>query len=251
VAVIPLDNPAVRLELILEQLKEYDGDAPIRDVLMDVLQADPEDPSDLARRIALLLALPNETRDAIHELVEIIDRNILLAWYEPVSRGLSNLTFMAVKIGQVTEHFGDKEFVLLRVCSDLLRRNNPEIFLPNEQITEIRDLLNQLRGALLTDKGMDAELRNFLLEHAQEMSRALDYDFLCGSAGIRRAYAGTVGSLILAPKLIVRHETSPKTWEKVTAILNAIGAALMFGTAGLQAIEGSPVTTPSPVSKLT
>lgn len=222
---------------MLERLRTFPPNTPISGAVSQALEANREDPGDLPHRLSLLFLLPAEVTQEIEATHEVVSREMLLGWRNPVNKALGSILFSSATINQVYQHYGDGDLMALRVCADILHRHRREQSLAEDQLDRISGMINDLLDTLRADGDLDPALREVLLAHAQAMIRAV-YDLpLRGTRGLQEAAAQTCGILILRPDLTVRHDSSPKTWQKVVALLSALAAIFGFGTAIIQAIE--------------
>jgi hypothetical protein len=158
-----------------------------------------------------------------------------------------DLCLAVAALSGFTTQFNDNDHLSLALCSDLLHRHRPEPTISPEKIAEIFSLLDELESTIENDHGLERELRFLLLGHVWAMRRAVQAVPVFGSAGLRATLAQTIGDLGLNPDLVVRKDTSPKTWEKAVAVLNVVAAALSLGASSFTALEASPTPAPPAV----
>jgi hypothetical protein len=239
------DNPAGRLYAILTRFKELPPNESIREALTNVLARDnPGDVAYLMERLSILLDLPTKTVNELAQLDEIISRDLLLRWVPAVEKAFESIAFSTAAISSVTERYNEGDLASLAVCSDLLHRHLADPGLPEGQLDEFKERVIELIELVEMDEEIDRDLRKLLLHHLRAIRQAILEAAFWGILPVRSAVAETIGDLFLSPQLVARKETSPRTWEKVAAFLAAATAALSFGTATLQAIEG-PAPSPS------
>ena len=88
---------------------------------------------------------------------------------------------------------------------------------------------------------MDEELRSLLLGHVNAMILATEKAEFWGISTLHRAFAETLGDIILKPTAVARSRAGQQTWEKVSQVITVMTAALSFGTATIQAVQpGQP-----------
>jgi hypothetical protein len=243
------DNPAARLLGVLEKLKELQPNTPARDAMIQVISPHTSDSAVLARRVGLLISLPDQTMAQVEAIEEIVSRELLLRWHAPVSKAFHELLFFGGGIGQITNNYGDGDLAALQICADLLHRNRREIILSNEQLRNIEDLVRELYETLQLDSHIDPGLHSILLRHVRAMQQAIEDIPLLGTSGLELVAAQTYGDLTLRRDQVVKGEKSTATWQKLTAVLGAITAALSFGITAIQAIEAP--STPPPAQNTT
>ncbi|MBO0801254.1 MAG: hypothetical protein J2P31_20740 [Blastocatellia bacterium] len=240
-----LDNPAGRLHSILQKLKSAGANTSTRAALQQVISPNSEDPAALARQIGILISLPDQVVSEINAMEEMISHEILFRWHDPVTLALNDLLFHSGTIGQITGRYGPGELVSLEACSDLLHRHRREASLSEVQLKHIEELLDELHAAVRQDSHMDLKLRGILLNHIHAMEQAIEDMPLVGTQGLEQAVASVQGHLVMRKDLLAKQDGSSATWQKLTALLSVITAALSLGSTAIQAIEQKPSSPPS------
>lgn len=239
-----LDNPAARLHTVLQALNTVPPNTASHNALAQALMADTGDHADFARRISVLLSLPDQVVTEINQVDEILSRDILLRWYEPVSNALKSSLFFTGPVGQITQRYNEGDLVALHMCSDVLHRHRREALLSDAELDRITKLIDDLRETLLRGEHINSELRDVLLFHVHAMQQAIHDMPLRGTVGLQHAAAQTWGMMAFRPDLVAKQEKNADVWQKLTAVLGAVAAALSFGTATLQALEAPPAPPP-------
>jgi hypothetical protein len=202
--------------------------------------------SDTAHYVLELSKLPVGAREEVYALRHLLTEAIIdhmLRWYPNVILALSVLVSPSSKFNTFITRIKPDVLTALEECSELLHIHRPQPTLEEDKLARLRELINDLLDALENDAAIDADLRTLLLRQVRAMEMALLNARIMGAPVVEEALAETIGSLYLNWKLIARWDTSPGTWQKVTAVLSAIAAALSLGTAAIQALEPQPPTS--------
>lgn len=254
---VHLDNPAGRLHQFLFRLAQQPPNPPVRSALLAVFREDEAAITDveLHRRLAVILALPAETRARVEELLlDEEDLALLLRWEEPVALALRDGTAnLTVSTNAITNGYDRGVLVELEICARELHRRQAERAIEQSDLDRLRADLDVLRDDILASD-LPTDLRRFLLEYVEDMSRALwDYQ-LRGIAAIEDVHDRIVGTLHRRTDLMARlREQDPegaagrfvKFLYGVAALLVVVGGTLAIpGQVSdmLDAIEGKPDT---------
>jgi hypothetical protein len=196
------------------------------------------DISGLVRDLNELSIAANEE---LYRLGDVIPNSMiadLLRWYPSVVNAMAGLSSRSANFEKTVGHIRSDTFTALRDCHNLLHIHRPEPHISGEVLDELKSLVNELLNVLSGDTDLDAKLRDLLLAQARKMDRAIRTAQTRGTAELRETLAETLGSLYLNAEIITPRNSNSATWQKVTAILGAIAAALSLSTAAIQALEG-------------
>ena len=198
---------------------------------------------ELANYVLELSRLPVEAREEIYALRPLLTEAIIdhmMRWYPNVILALSVLVSPSSKFNTFVTRIKPDVLTALEECSELLHIHRSQPTLKESDLARLRGQVNELLKMLEADTVIDPELRNLLLRHTRAMEIALINARLMGTPVVEAALAETIGTLYLNWQIIAKWDTSPNTWQKVTAVLSAIAAALSLGTAAIQALEPQP-----------
>lgn len=145
-----------------------------------------------------VLQLPPEIQFQIRELDDqSFDPDLTMRWYGPVQNALAGSLFMAGQAQHVVAKYGGEDLTSLESCSFVLHRFRREPVPEEDERSAIKEMLDELVAELSENTDLDKSLRDFLLIHARDMSRAFSDFFIIGSAGLRTQYEQVLGALVL------------------------------------------------------
>lgn len=246
-----LDNPAGRLYEILRRIKGFPRpNAGLREALPEILCVDPPLPPDVARAVGELLQLPSQAQREVEDLTGPGSKERLLRWLPNVTEATNVILFQMTSppapIGQVADKYNDGDMMSLEFCSEALHLDRPDLEISEDALKTLRMQISELLDLLEADNTLDPELRTLLLRNAREMCWAIQSYDRTGAAGLRAAFYQTTGAIVNNLNLTVRHDCSPRTWDKVIALLNAVAAVINIGVPIVTAIEAA-TSSPTPV----
>lgn len=250
---IYLDNPAGRLYIVLNSMRNYPNPGSgLEEALPVVFTVAPELHL-VARAIGEVYQLPSQAVAEVQQLTTGQAPDRLLRWAPNVNKALASMlyhrTSPPLQIGTIASQYDDADMISLDFCSEALHLAKPGLQLKIAQLQDIEAKLTDLRVTLEDDSDLDLELRSMLLDNVNEMIWACRSYHRTGTAGVRHAVNQTVGAVVNNWNLTVRQDTSPGTWAKFTVILGTVTAVVGFGTAVATALEAPPPSS-DPIVRL-
>jgi hypothetical protein len=243
-----LDNPAGRLHRLLVRFRQNASNTQAWRTWAATLGISDTDYPEVARGLGMLLALPGEAESELAQ-VDPADYpgDIVLRWKDKIVPALVPHLFEARQADQMAAGFDDASLGFLETCSWTLHRYRPQRLIADSDVERIQKLIDELYSELRTSVSIDRELRVFLLEQCEEMTRALRDMEIRGPAALEEALDRAVGAAHRRADLAARSSEAPGVWRKFGEVLVVVAAALQIATSAValpgqvqQAIEGPP-----------
>lgn len=143
------DNPAGRLHQLLTAFRVNVGGHPSAAAWVGAVGLpDSNNASELGRRLALVLQLPQEIESELAMVDERdYDRDHVMRWRSNVEQGLGAI-FSDKPSDQVAGYFDDVSLNSLESCSWVLHRYRPERPVAENDLDRIRELISDLGYAV-------------------------------------------------------------------------------------------------------
>lgn len=151
--------------------------------------------------------------------------------YAPAATKVPSVAILAGNIA-------DTGLQSLEICSGLLQGSDPGAVL-SVKLDNFSALIQQLKDLLENDHSMDHELRSLLLRHVNAMIVAIGKAKFWGVSILHKAFAETLGDILLKPNVVARTSGNQKTWEKASQMLTVMTAALSFATTTIQVTQSA------------
>ena len=231
-------NPGYRLHKLLKS-GPHNGTDKIQAIVAfgQILDVPENDTQMLLVRVSEMLALPAEIKKRV-EIIENVDRQLYLGWYEKAEHGICNLnlrghwkTFM--------DSFPPESVTSIEFCGHLIAQHFPEKLIEqknlDELLAQVDDLLHSLEDVELPSSDW-----YFIYHHLVKVRETIVRYSTTGLPGIEDAYSEAVGAICLAPGARKKLATTT-SWRKLLKVLNAVGLALSIygGTSQLTHDIGS------------
>jgi hypothetical protein len=251
------DNPAGRLHALLTQLRGQDWSERVQVGWAAVLAvgSSEQDLPELARRLAPVYELPVEIEASVARLdPDDYDHDMLLRWRPAVAGVLQATCFPFNPLETVMHKYDGETLAWLEHSNDVLQRRRSEREVKAADAERIEKLVHDLAKEI-AEADVDGELRIFLLDHLDSMSRALRDLPVRGVLALQDAYDRAIGSLVRRKDLWVKWEREPGFWKKYERLLTVLALTIGLVTQGAQlpgvlrdAIEGPPAQSPAVVN---
>lgn len=240
------DNPAGRLHRLLVQFRQNASNARAWQTWAATFGIQGDDFPEVARCLEMLLALPGEIESELAQLDPAsYPSDIVLRWKDKIIPALVPDLFMGQQADQMAVQFDDASLGFLETCSWTLHTYRQQRPIADSDLERIKTLLAELETELRESQHIDSELREFLMRHCKEMSRALRDVVIRGPAALEDALDRAVGATYRRKDLTARSGESPSVWRKFGEVIVAVAAALQIATSAIalpgqvqQAIEG-------------
>lgn len=105
-------------------------------------------------------------------------------------------------------------------------------------VERINTVITELRAAVEEELAAEQELRDFLLHHAETMSRALNDYQVRGVAGLENAFDQAIGSMERrGGEFVSKGYTRREAWKKFGAAIGAVAAVLAIPPSAVQIVS--------------
>lgn len=219
------NNPAGRFYRLLSQAKGNQKNRNVNafKVWAELLEADEKKPWLVLRSLAGVMELPAIIREQIRGVPEI-DQSLYLKWVPKVE-----LAFASQRLNghfhDFIQHIDDATLHGLEFCAECLSRKCPERRANESQLKEIaKDVAELIEEVLASD--LPEDLRKFLLEHLNDLNRALQEYRLFGFKPLERAYGAIISGGLVAPEIIEKAKSKPHG-QKFWAVFKKLSVVLM------------------------
>jgi hypothetical protein len=232
IAVQYFDNPAGRLHKFLADMRAQQQHLTISQALREVLSG-PLTDAEVLHAMAAAMALPAQIRAQVEELDDDIE--LLMRWERHVVGALGSGFALAQPLNTMINQYDATDLYGLEVCSKELHRHQAERVIGAADLDRLRAELDALRDDLLASV-LPADLRGFLLEHLEDMARALLNYQLYGIAAVERAYDRTTGALARRSDLtarLIRQEDSQDSVGRFGRFLAQVALAIAVAQSAL------------------
>lgn len=231
-----LDNPAGRLHATLSKLISKGRDYPLRQAWAEAVSSSLKDNTNLAKRVALVLALADQAETAVRALDEAaVNHELLLRWRAPVDEVLgtvvamenSSTTFVILKLDSGVMY-------ALESCSDALHRYSRGKTVELDTLESLKEAALLLREEV-DQPGVDPELRLFIRPLIQVILDAVDEYMFRGADGLQAAYERVFGALRVHGDLVLKNkETHPRVWSQLEKTVGVLASVCIVGTTAVQ-----------------
>jgi hypothetical protein len=182
-----------------------------------------------------------------------IDPDFVMRWREPVEKVLAESIFTMDPIESVIKQCNEGVLGSLEHCSFVLHQFRPEPLARQDELSGIRQLINELDHELKIAKDISADVRAFLRAHVRAMSQALDDFAVMGSGGLQDEFDKMVGALVRRKDILIQVEAADsseersvwtKVWEllaRVATVLSLSVSLLALGQVTHNQLQGDPV----------
>jgi hypothetical protein len=188
-----LDNPAGRLHWFLAAMRTQPQHLTIDQATAEVPGGGPSR-SKVMHAMADVMAMPAEIRAQVEEFSDADGTELLLRWEPRVRDALGACLILAQPLNNLLSQYNDTDLLSLEHCSWELHRRCAQQVVGEAELARLRAELDAVRDDILA-ADLPAGLRGFLLEHLDEMSRALWAYQLRGITAIEEAYDRAAGAL--------------------------------------------------------
>lgn len=187
-------NPAYRLLGLMTDLRAQPGANPLATSFALVVE-EAHDTKGRVEAIHGFFQLIEETKDRLRATGDIDAELWIETWEPPVVAVLEG-----VLTGQPTSYLENKltDSVVLQLRHVVAKIGGRQDFLGDTEYAELRDQVTELINSILNEgEALPPDLKEFLLEQALLMSRALTLAPVCGPEGLQRALRSVVGAVVL------------------------------------------------------
>lgn len=186
------DNPAARLLNLITEGRKNDPNANCRSVWVQLLGTN-ENPQ-LMSRLGKAMELPEQIISALSESFPS-QGNTWSHWESQI-----NSAFMAQNLNSTWNSFigniDNHSFTYLRLASDLLQSKANTKLLVDEEITSLRDSLQDIYTDAQTSP-MPDEVRKFILRHLKKLIDGIDEYKISGALPILDSIESAVGHMAI------------------------------------------------------
>lgn len=251
------DNAAGRLHELISAFSRIASQQLMAYTWAAVLGMSVDDGPEFLRRLALVFSLPGEIeREILKVSPGEFDGDLAMRWSVRMLQELEPAALLNnLSSAHVVGRFDKASLNSLEYCSYVLHEHRPQRVFPGSELERIRLLIAELETAVRGAQGLDPDLCEFLLFHAEAMAQALRDLPLRGPAALEDAFDQALGAARRRADLSARGENR-STSRKFGELIVAVAAVLQITTAGLtlpgqirQELEG-PAPAAPPVVKI-
>ncbi|ERY41893.1 TPA: hypothetical protein ACRNW4_003280 [Pseudomonas aeruginosa] len=222
------NNPAGRLLDLLEELRNTNGNTPVRRVFAHMFNADENDTGEVLRLLSDFSGLVRDAKSATSRIANV-DTSLYLAPYFRIEEMIGRISLEKLW-HQVKEPLDDKVLTELRFGADLLSRAVNGAELDEDEVVRFFEELDALLCDALSSDLPD-QLKRLFVKNLESIRHALLAFKIAGADGLQDELDAVLGSIIRhRDEMVKAGDGGPKQKliERLFALVANINEAVTF-----------------------